>query len=133
MKRSLVSDAEVFQGAPVRLQNRIVKSDQTDLLLADVSTFTLKVISGTSVIVVHNAISPTGYFQSSLQTGNGWSRDGIGYSFQYILTPSGFINGASGEQYEGGKTYRLEFSAVSGAGATLAKWVWNVKVLTWAG
>lgn len=131
MKRSLISDAEVFQGAPVRLQNRLVRSDQTPLVQADFTSWTLKVISGTTVHVVVNAsTTKVGTFFDTLQTGNGWSRDNTGYNFQYILTPGGYIVGASGEQYEGGKTYRLEFST---AGTEVVKWVWNVKVLTWAG
>jgi len=131
MKRSQISDAEVFQGAPILLQNRLVTADQTQLLQSDFSTWTLKVISGTTVTTVVDASNvKVNNFWDTYQTGNGWSRDGIGYNFQYTLTPGGFINGASGEQYEGGKTYRLEFST---AGTSVVKWVWNVKVLTWAG
>jgi hypothetical protein len=133
MKRSLVSDAEIFQNAPVRLQNRLVKSNQSLLLLSDVTSWTMKVISGTTVHTVINAQAPGSNFFSALQTGNGWSRDSTGYTFEYVFTPTGVISGASAEAYEGGKTYRLEFSAVDAGGATLAKWVWNVKVLPWAG
>lgn len=133
MKRSLVSDAETFQNAPVRLQNRLVKSNQSLLVPADITTWTLKVISGTTVHTVVNAQPAAGYFFATLQTGNGWSRDSTGYNFEYVFTPTGVISGASAEQYEGGKTYRLEFIAVDAGGATLAKWVWNVKVMPWAG
>jgi hypothetical protein len=131
MKRSLVSDAEVFQGAPVRLQNRLVISTQVPLVQSDFTSWTLKVISGATVHTVVNASTmKVGTFFDTLQTGNGWSRDSTGYNFEYVFTPSGFINLVSGEQYEGGKTYRLEFST---AGTNVVKWVWNVKVLTWAG
>jgi hypothetical protein len=131
MKRSLVSDAEVFQGAPVRLQNRLVKSDQTALVQGDFTSWTLKVISGATVHTVVNAsTTKAGTFFDTLQTNNGWSRDTNGFNFEYVFTPTGYIVGVSGEQYEGGKTYRLEFST---AGTSVVKWVWNVKVLTWAG
>jgi len=131
MKRSQISDAEVFQGAPILLQNRLVTADQTPLVQGDFTSWTVKVISGTTITPVVNASTSKGAnFYDTYQTGNGWGRDGIGYNFQYTLTPGGFINGASGEQYEGGKTYRLEFST---AGTNIVKWVWNVKVLPWVG
>jgi hypothetical protein len=130
MKKSLISDAEVFQGAPVRLQNRLVTSDQTALVSSDFSTWTLKVISGTTAHVVVNASADKSNFYNTMQTGNGWSRDTVGYNFEYVFNPSTYIVGVSGEQYEGGKTYRLEFST---SGTEIVKWVWNVKVLPWAG
>jgi len=133
MKRGLISDAEVFQNAPIRLQNRLVKSSQQLLLRGDITTYSLKVISGNTAHVVFAADPPLLNFYDTLQVGNGWSRDASGWNFEYVFTPNGYINGASGEQYEGGKTYRLEFTAVDVGGATLAKWVWNVKVLPWAG
>jgi len=123
---SRIGNAEEYQGASVRLQNRLVLTDQSYLVPDDVEAWTVKAFEGSRLIktLVDAEIDATENFFAELQTSNGWSRDAIGYNFEYVLAGDAF-------KTEGGHTYRIEFDART-ADETV-KWVWMYKVLPWHG
>lgn len=120
--------ADVVQGASVRLQNRLVFTDQSLLTQADVNNWTVKVFDASTGRIVKiledQETDATDNFYDTLQTGSGWSRDATGFNFQYVLAGDEF-------KAEGGKQYRIEFDARTDDESL--KWVWVLRVQPWMG
>lgn len=112
-----------FQGAPARLQNRIVTTDQSLLVPSDVTELTAQVFFG-GRLVKTLTIDADDVLFSTLQVANGWSRDAIGYNFEYVVAGDAF-------KHEGGRQYTLEFKAVTLAEPV--KWSWILHYQPWNG
>ena len=128
MNYQMTYEGYPFQGASIRLQNRVVFNSQALITQADVASWSVKVFDPSTrkmlKVLVDASSDATANFFDTLQTGNGWDRDGLGYNFEYVLKTSDF-------KCEGGKKYRIEFD-VRTSNETI-KWVWSISVAPWMG
>lgn len=126
MRRGPTYRTSVLQGDAVRIQNRIVLSSGALLTTGDILTWSSRVYCDGSLVkkLVDASATTDGYFYDTLQTGNGWDKDATGYNFEYVIAGDAFKS-------QGGKTYRIEFEAVTAD--EKVRWVWMVTLKPWMG
>jgi len=107
----------LYPGTDARLQRRIVTSDQAIIATADITSWKAKVYDGKKLLkTLIDTSTTTGYFYDTLQTGNGWSRDALGYNFEYVVNGDAFA-------HEGGRQYRVEFDVTTADDKIRFAWV----------
>jgi hypothetical protein len=123
MPQPVVRKADVWQGADVTFRERLVTGNGgTALVQADVTSWSLRVFRAgdekNAKRIVTDA-SPTSYFFDTLQLTD-WTRDTVGYNFQYRLPYSSFKASAA--------TYVFEFAIKTGSYGTIFS-VWEIRYL----
>ena len=126
MRRGPIYRSSGMQGESIRLQNRLVLSTGEALTAADVTSWSARVYCDGALVkkLVDASATTTDYFFDTLQTGNGWDKDATGYNFEYVIAGDAFKS-------QGGKTYRIEFEAVTAD--EKVRWVWMVTLKPWMG
>lgn len=126
MRRGPIYRSSGMQGESIRLQNRLVLSTGEALTAADVASWSARVYCDGALVkkLVDASSDTSGYFYNTLQTGNGWDKDATGYNFEYVIAGDAFKS-------QGGKTYRIEFEAVTAD--EKVRWVWMVTLKPWMG
>lgn len=126
MRRGPIYRSSGVQGESIRLQNRIVLSTGEALTATNVVSWSARVYcDGSLVKKLVDASSSVGEnFYDALQTGNGWDKDATGYNFEYVVAGDAFKS-------QGGKTYRIEFEAVTAD--EKVRWVWMITLKPWMG
>jgi hypothetical protein len=123
MPQPVVRKADVWQGADVTFRERLVTGNGgTALTSLDVNSWSLRVFRAgdekNAKRIVTDA-SPTSYFFDTLQLTD-WTRDTVGYNFQYRLPYSSFKASAA--------TYVFEFAIKTSTYGTIFS-VWEIRYL----
>lgn len=108
MPKPVINTGEFWEGSNFRFLDRIVGLSQAPLTSDDVTSWKLRVFDPTDRKDGKTLVDQTDStgFEDELRTDLGWSRDGTGWNFSTILTPSIF-------KAEGGHRYRFEIVAVT--------------------
>lgn len=96
-----ISQAEIWEDQAVTTRARLEKDDGTAIVQADVTEVRVKVLDRKTEQVITNAtLTISSVIYNTLQT-TGWTEDALGYNFKHSTTTG---------QFDGGRSYRLEYT-----------------------
>lgn len=110
MTASIIRDS-AFKDSGAIFLARILASDGTNLVQADVSSITCTVtdITGMPAAVITPSIVVSVSVFDTLQTDSLWSKDSTGYNFRHAMPATAFPTG--------GNVYRVEYKFTPASGA----------------
>lgn len=112
MAGATIERITIIEDSPVTLRDRLVDTDGTSVVQADVSSIAYAVRDTTdpSTVVASGSLTVASVIYDTLQT-TGWTYDATGYNFAATLAGICFPSGE--------KVYRVEVAFAMAAGGTL--------------
>lgn len=95
-----IKTAKVWEDSTAVMLARVVGADGDAIVQADIETITCKVMTLAGTVVVSPTVTVNTAVFDTLQTGDEWTEDAIGYNFRHALPVTAVPNGGTIYQVE---------------------------------